>query len=105
MNNEQALNKAKELITGERRKEYGSPVENFNRIAKMWSIMLNTPVTAAQVALCMICVKMTRLVQTEDHKDSWVDLAGYAGCGAEVTSKPELKEVHHYVNFTRGGNE
>lgn len=26
----------------------------------------------------MICVKIARLIQSPDHLDSWVDIAGYA---------------------------
>lgn len=83
MNKEEILDQAKSLISGDRIKEYGPPIENFTRIAKMWSIILGIEITASQVAQCMIGLKMTRLIQTEKHADSWVDLAGYAATGGE----------------------
>lgn len=87
MNKEAVLDKAKELISNERLKHYGPPKENFARIAKLWEVIFNQPITPAQVALCMAMVKVTRLVQTPDHIDSWVDLAGYSACGGEVSEK------------------
>lgn len=69
----------------ERGSSYGSVEDNFNRIAGLWSVLLEKEVTAAQVALCLAALKMARLVETPNHYDSWVDLAGYAACGGEVT--------------------
>jgi hypothetical protein len=59
---------------------YGPIPENHERIAALWSTILGTPVTPVQVALCMIGVKMARLMETPDHQDSAVDIAGYAAC-------------------------
>ena len=33
----------------------------------------------------MIELKMSRIIQSRTKRDSWVDLAGYAGCGYECT--------------------
>ena len=37
----QTLNKARDLIMGDRANSYGDAHENHERIAKMWSIVLN----------------------------------------------------------------
>lgn len=66
------------LIEGDRAEEYGDPSVNHQRIAKLWSGVLETNVTAHQVYLCMIAVKMSRLVASPLHRDSWLDIAGYA---------------------------
>lgn len=87
MKKEEVLDKAKELVSNERLKHYGTPKENFARIAKLWEVVFNRPISPTEVALCMAMVKVTRLVQTPDHVDSWVDLAGYAACGGEVSEK------------------
>lgn len=84
MKREIVLDTAKNLVNNDRVKHYGTPKENFTRIANMWSEIFKTKITPAQVALCMAIVKVTRLIQTPDHEDSWVDLAGYAACGGEV---------------------
>jgi len=85
MNRGQILDTAKELVFGARAKEYGPPIANFACIAIMWKEILGINITPAQVAMCMIAIKLTRLMQTEKHDDSWIDIAGYAACGGEVT--------------------
>ena len=70
-------------IIKKRGKDYGSAYENHERIAVIWTVIFGHEVTASQVALCMAGVKMARLVQSPDHEDSWVDLAGYAALGSE----------------------
>jgi len=46
--------------------------------------VLGAKVTAAQVALCLIDLKMARLAHDPKHLDSIVDVAGYAACLREV---------------------
>ena len=72
------------IALSDRGSAYGDASENFQRIADMWGIILREHVTVKEVALCMAAVKMARLVETPDHADSWVDLAGYAALGVEV---------------------
>lgn len=71
----------------ERGSSYGTVEDNFNRIAGLWSIILNKKVTPAEVALCLTGLKMARLIQTPGHYDSWVDICGYGACGGEVTQE------------------
>ena len=79
------LNLAKSAVT-DRGKAYSPPGPNFKRIADLWSAILGVPVEPWEVALCLSAVKIARLAETEgQHPDSWVDLAGYAACGAEIT--------------------
>lgn len=72
------------IINGDRAKEYGNAFDSFERIATMWSALLDQPVSPSQVARCMIALKLSRLTETATHVDSWVDIAGYAALGAEV---------------------
>lgn len=67
-------------LTAIRGERYGHPSENFKTIAGLWSSVIGTDVTAAQVGLCMILVKVARLATTPDDQDSIQDLAGYAAC-------------------------
>lgn len=66
---------------------YGSSEDNFDRIARRWEVhFLNRygvlqKVDAHDVAMMMADVKLARLENAPGHKDSWVDLAGYAACG------------------------
>lgn len=72
------------LVNGDRAKDYGDATESFTRLGQMWGAILGHDVSAAQVAMCLAALKLSRLSQTPDHGDSWIDLAGYAALGAEV---------------------
>lgn len=78
------LEQAKDTVR-DRGLEYGTVAENFNRAALIWSSVLGRPVTPQQVALCMIGLKLARLSYDPDAEDGWVDVAGYAACGGEVS--------------------
>lgn len=79
------LSMAGGLVNGERAEQYGSPVDNFGRIAALWSTYLRTPISAGDVAAMMVLMKAARLSWNPVHLDSLVDIAGYAACGAEVS--------------------
>jgi hypothetical protein len=85
MNRKEVLRKAESLVNGPRAKEYGDAHENHARIAQMWSVLLDKPVTIQQVYQCMVAVKLARLVVTPDHEDSWIDICGYGALGGEET--------------------
>lgn len=80
---------AKRIVSGTRRAAYGTPEQNFERIARFWTgYMQNTGrdiiIAPADVSPMMRLMKEARLCETPDHRDSFVDLVGYALCGAEV---------------------
>jgi hypothetical protein len=80
---------AKRMVDGARRGAYGTPEDNFQRIATFWTAyFLNTGrevrVTAADVSPMMRLMKEARLCETPDHLDSHIDLVGYTLTGAEV---------------------
>lgn len=66
------------LVTGDRAKAYGHPRDNWGRTAEIASAMLGIKLTAAQCVLVAQAMKFARLQQTPDHRDSIVDIAGYA---------------------------
>ena len=84
MKAQKVLDEAAALIGGDRQNDYGPPEENFNRIARLWSVVLKHPVSAHEVALCMAQLKVARLVTSPTHHDSWVDGAAYMGLGAQL---------------------
>ena len=83
MKRAEILAKAESMINGPRAKDYGDAHENHERIAKMWSVLLERDVTVAQVYQCMIAVKLSRLIETPGHEDSWLDICGYSALGGE----------------------
>jgi Domain of unknown function (DUF6378) len=71
-------------VVARRRSTYGQPIDLFEQVAKRWSLVLGVEVTAAQATLCLIDLKVARLAHDPRHLDSITDIAGYAGCLAEV---------------------
>ena len=80
MEKEDVCDVAKRLTSYDRQLDYGSPIEDFTKQAKMWSVILNTNVTPQQIAMCMITVKLCRLTNSPRHRDSAIDVVGYARC-------------------------
>ncbi len=72
--------RAHALTSGDRQNVYGHPSENFGNIAKLWSVYLGREITAEQVAVCMILLKVERLRHAPGHEDSVVDICGYGNC-------------------------
>lgn len=75
-----ALKIAEDLVNGDRRDAYGSPLLDYERVAGMVNALfarkLKEPFTAQDFPLIMICIKMSREVHR--HKDdTLVDIAGY----------------------------
>lgn len=75
------------LAVEERGENYGGVRQNHERIAALWSVVFDQTVTPEQVVLAMTCLKVARLMETPSHEDSWVDIAGYGACGAEVATE------------------
>ena len=92
MDRGEILNKANELTHGDRDKNYGSPLINHQRIAAIWSVILEKEIRADQVALCMAGVKIARLIETPNHADSFIDGAAYFAIAGEIAE--ELKPSH-----------
>lgn len=83
---EEILDLAKEAVTS-RMAAYGDPKVSFGRTAEVWTALLNDKLdddlTASDVCLLLSALKLVRLSFCPLHKDSYVDLAGYASCMAE----------------------
>ncbi|MDE2135494.1 MAG: hypothetical protein KGJ49_12975 [Alphaproteobacteria bacterium] len=84
--NSDLLAEAARTVDG-RRKSYGDPVLFFENVARRWSITLGRTVTPAEAVLCMMDLKLTRLCHDPRHRDSVVDLVGYAAVLREVTGQ------------------
>ena len=100
---------AKAIVTGARRSAYGTPKDNFDRIARFWNAYLvnigvlpadvmgdpeaKNGITAADISPMMRLMKEARLCETPDHRDSFVDLIGYALTGAEINEVDPKKSA------------
>lgn len=78
------LDTAKRIVTGDREQQYGSPEDNFATIAGFWTTYLEREVTAHDVAMMMVLLKVARIQSGQVKADNYVDLAGYAACAAEM---------------------
>lgn len=87
MKREEILKTAIGLINGDRAEDYGDAYENHKRIAELWSVVFGIKVTVYQVVLCLILLKIARLIYSPTKKDSWIDVAGYSGIGGEIADK------------------
>jgi hypothetical protein len=85
MRAEQLLEQAASNVA-RRRRTYGQPTDLFEHVARRWSLVLGVKVTPAQAMLCLVDLKVARLTHDPRHLDSITDIAGYAGCLAEVLS-------------------
>lgn len=72
-------------VLEERGHAYGAADAAFEAIAARWTLTLGRPVSAAQVVLCMIDLKLVRLAHDPDHDDSLIDVIGYAALFPEVS--------------------
>ncbi len=86
MTRKEILDAAAKCVCGDREQDYGSPENNFRRIAELWSTYLNAAYTLrpADVAAMLALLKIARISSGHDKDDNWIDLAGYAACGGEV---------------------
>lgn len=87
---ESILEEAISLISNDRHNDHGPADKSFERIAKFWSLILDTPVKPHQVAQCMIALKLSRINHTSVNDDNWIDIAGYAALGGEIAQHFEV---------------
>jgi hypothetical protein len=79
------LLEAQDVIHGARSRDYGAALDNHTATADMLSAYLRrkygiaVSLTAEDVCLFNVLQKVARLANTPDHRDSLVDIAGYAG--------------------------
>jgi len=83
MKRSDTLKTADQLINGQRQVDYGSPQENFARIAGRWSQIVGVEIEAWQVCLMMADLKIARLANGP-HEDSFVDACGYLALASEL---------------------
>lgn len=95
------LQEAIKITAQDRNAAYGKPEDNFANIAAYWNTYLTTlpkqgnilPLTPQDVAHLMILMKMARLNTNPSHRDSLVDIAGYAACGEDCRVRRVSQQV------------
>lgn len=98
------LTQAKNAVLHDRADAYGPVERSFEQIAALWSTRLNRTITAHEVAIMMIDLKTVRAWNNPAHEDSWVDIAGYAACGAECRYPVDTTIVRPYSGQEKSEN-
>ena len=81
--NPSILEEASAIIYGDREQTYGKPDKNLDVIAKYWHNHLYArygvvvKIDIEDVAIMMTLLKLARLSNTPNHRDSMVDACGY----------------------------
>lgn len=74
---ESVLLEAEGLVNGDRNEDYGHPLDDFTKTAALWSVIAGVELSATQVALMMVALKISRQLH-RPKRDNLVDMAGYA---------------------------
>lgn len=91
MTRKETLEEAIRCVCSDRESQYGTPEDNFRIIADLWSAYKGIVFSPVDVAMMMSLLKIARVKSGTGTADSFVDLAGYAACGAELRSIEPLK--------------
>jgi hypothetical protein len=92
------LHAAEKCVCGQRETDYGTPEDNFETIAEFWTAYLSRAcvdeaggvyIDANDVAMMMALLKIACIARGGGKADNWIDLAGYAACGAECEGVTE----------------
>lgn len=82
---------AQKIVYGDREKVYGDPGKNIRAIAGFWELYLNGKypdrihrINEQDVCAMMRLLKEARLMNTPSHRDSLVDICGYAGVDIRI---------------------
>lgn len=85
------LETANEYVNKDRNSQYDEPERSFQNIGDLWNVYLSgvlgqeVKLTEGDVAALMVLLKAARLMAGHESGDNWIDIAGYAACGYEVT--------------------
>lgn len=85
MNRAEILEAARQAVTVDRAATHGEVERNFELIAALWRAYIGVTVSPTDVALMLALLKIARAKLNPAHADNWIDLAGYAACGGELT--------------------
>jgi hypothetical protein len=93
------MTNAKQILTtsidiiGSRAEEYGDASQSFSRASTIASTMLDKTITAYDVSIILMAVKMARIAQNKTHMDSYVDLAAYTAFAAQFSNAKATEAV------------
>lgn len=95
MKRAQMLKQAEACVCGKREQDYGSPEDNFQKIAELWTAYTGQAYSAKDVAMMMALLKIARIKSGTGTEDSFIDLAGYAACACEIATEKRPAGTGH----------
>ena len=84
---EKNLKIALKLLNGKREHEYGDKKINHKNIAKLWSAYLGKEVSAHDVAILMLLLKIARVKFGNPSSDTYIDMVGYSAIAGELVDE------------------
>ena len=88
MKTREYLDTAGKIVTGQRQHDYGDKYQHHENIANLWSAYLDYNISALDVAICMLLVKVARL-KPRPTEACYIDMAGYAAIAGEINDRKE----------------
>ena len=79
------------LLEGKREHEYGNKKENHENIANLWSAYLDHNVSAHDVAILMLLLKIARAKFGNPSADTYIDMVGYSAIAGELCDQDSKK--------------
>ena len=97
MTRKETLDAAAKCVCGGRDIDYGVPENHFAAVGTFWSEYLRgkgigidmNEITPTDVTMMLALLKIARVASGKPHVDNFVDLAGYAACGAEIATSEQ----------------
>ena len=84
---EENLKTALKLLSGKRQHEYGNKKENHENIARLWSAYLDHFISAHDVAILMLLLKVARAKFGNPSSDTYIDMVGYSAIAGELADE------------------
>lgn len=90
------LREVEGAVCRDRQNTYGDAEDNFATIAKLWTVYLQATgrlradmvseeiLMPEDVAVMSALIKVARVAVSPEHRDNWVDAAGYMVCGGGI---------------------
>lgn len=95
------FDEAKKIVYKDREKVYGDPGKNIRAIAALWNVYIKhkyagtlyPELNEQDVCAMMRLLKEARLMNTPSHRDSLVDICGYAGVDVRIDEHKKNAKV------------
>jgi len=103
MKTREYLDTAAKIVTGQRQHDYGDKYQNHENISKLWSAYLGYTISAHDVAICMLLLKVARL-KHRPTTDCYIDMAGYAAIAGEINDRKEDGATNTSISLRVSGH-